>query len=160
VTAAAPASPAVVAPIPKAPPPPEIVPVKLNDGLPLRIVLAEDVPSDIEVGHALRFRVLDDVKSDDLVVIAKGAIVTGSVVALGGKRNFFGERSKMRFRLNTAESVDDSKISVRATPAAKNDGEARPFETPKGSKDKSLIAASGAEYVAYVAGEQTVRVRK
>jgi tRNA A-37 threonylcarbamoyl transferase component Bud32 len=161
VVAAAPATPVVVAPVPKAPAPSEIVPVKLNDALPFRIALLDDVPTDIEVGHALRFRVLEDVKSDDMVVIAKGAIVTGSVVARGGKRNFFGERSKVRFRLNTAESVDDAKINVRATPAAKNDGtENRPFETPKGSKEKSLIAASGAEYVAYVAGEQTVRVRK
>ncbi len=161
VAAAVPATPVVVAPVAKAPAPPETVPVKLNDGLPFRIALLEDVPSDIDVGHALRFRVLDDVKSDDMVVIAKGAIVTGSVVALGGKRNFFGERSKVRFRLSTAASVDDRKINVRATPASKSDGsENRSFETPKGSKDKTLIEASGAEYVAYVAGEQTVRVRK
>jgi len=161
LVAATPAAPVAAAPVPKAPPSPEIVPVKLEDGLPFRIALLDDVPSDIDVGHALRFRVLDDVKSDDLVVIAKGAIVTGSVVALGGKRNFFfGERSKVRFRLSAAESVDDGNINVRAIPAPKNDGEDRPFETPKGSKDKSLIAASGTEYVAYVAGEQTVHVRK
>jgi len=135
--------------------------VKLNDGLPFRIALLEDVPVDVEVGHALRFRVVDGVQADDVVVIAKGAIVTGSVAALGGKRNFFGERSKMRFRLTSAESVDDSKVSVRATPAPKSDGEdSRPFETNKGLKDKSLIAASGAEYVAYVAGDQTVSVHK
>ncbi|HTB20262.1 MAG TPA: serine/threonine-protein kinase [Bryobacteraceae bacterium] len=148
-------------PAPRAPAPAELVPVKLNDGLPFRIALLEDVPVDVEVGHALRFRVVDGVQADDVVVIAKGAIVTGSVAALGGKRNFFGERSKMRFRLTSAESVDDSKVSVRATPAPKSDGEdSRPFETNKGLKDKSLIAASGAEYVAYVAGDQTVSVHK
>ena len=110
------------------------MPVKLNDGLPFRIALLEDVPIDTEVGHALRFRVLDGLQSGDVVVIAKGAVVTGSVAALGGKRNFFGERSKVSFRLISAESVDDSKINVRATPAAKKDGvETRPFDTPKGS---------------------------
>jgi hypothetical protein len=94
-------------------------------------------------------------------VIAKGAGVTGSVMALGGKRNFFGERSKVRFRLVSAESVEDTKINVRATPAAKSDGvETRSFETPNGPKDKSVIAASGAEYVAYVSGEQVVHVHK
>ena len=98
-------------------------------------------------------------RSGDVVVIAKGASVTGSVVALGGKRNFFGERSKVRFRLISADSVDDAKINVRATPAAKSDGvETRSFETPNGSKDKSLIAAHGTEYVAYVTGDQTVHV--
>ncbi len=158
---ATPAAPVAVASVPHAPAPAEVVPVKLNDGLPFRIELLEDVPSDIQVGHVLRFRVLDDLRSGDMVVIAKGAGVTGSVVALGGKRNFFGERSKVRFRLISAESVDDSKINVRAIPAAKSDGvETRSFETPNGSKDKSLIAASGTEYVAYVSGDQTVHVHK
>jgi Protein kinase domain len=159
--AAVPAPPVAVAPVPHAPAPVEIVSVKLSDGLPFRIELLEDVPSDTEVGHVLRFRVVDDLRSGDVVVIAKGAGVTGSVMALGGKRNFFGERSKVRFRLISAESVDDTKINVRATPAAKNDGaETRPFETPNGSKDKSVIAPSGTEYVAYVSGDQTVHVHK
>jgi serine/threonine-protein kinase len=163
--AAAPVAPVAVAPVAHAPAPAEIVPVKLpvklNDGLPFRIALLEDLPVDTEVGQALRFRALDDVQSGDVVVIAKGAIVTGAVVTLGGKRNFFGERSKVRFRLISAESVDDSKINVRATPGSKSDGaDTRPFETPKGSKDKSLIAASGTEYVAYVAGDQTVNVQR
>jgi serine/threonine protein kinase len=159
--AAIPAAPTTVAPVPHAPAPVEIVSVKLSDGLPFRIELLEDVPSDTEVGHVLRFRVVDDLRSGDVVVIAKGAGVTGSVMALGGKRNFFGERSKVRFRLISAESVDDTKINVRATPAAKSDGvETRPFETPNGSKDKSVIAPSGTEYVAYVSGDQTVHVHK
>ena len=67
----------------------------------------------------------------------------------------------MRFRLVSAASVEDSKIDVRATPASKAGGdETRPFETPKGSKDKTMIAAGGTEYVAYVSGDQTVNVHK
>ncbi len=160
-TPAAPAAVAVV-PAPHAPAAPQAVPVKLNDGLPFRIALVEDVPIDTEVGHALRFRVLDGLLSGDVVVIAKGAIVTGSVAALAGKRNFFGERSKVSFELMSADSVDDGKINVRATPAAKTDGaDTRPFVTPKGSpKDKNLIAAAGTEYVAYINGDQIVHVHK
>ena len=164
VATPAPVAPAVVAvaPAPRVPAVPEAVPVKLNDGLPFRIALVEDVSVDTEVGHALRFRVLDGLESGGVVAIAKGAIVTGSVSALAGKRNFFGERSKVSFQLMSAESVDDGKINVRATPAAKTDGaETRPFVTPKGSpKDKNLIAAAGTEYVAYINGEQTVHVHK
>jgi hypothetical protein len=159
LTAATPVE-VAAAPVPHAPAP-ETVPVKLIDGLPFRIALLEDVPLDTEVGHALRFRVLDDVQSNGILVIAKGAIVTGSLTSLGGKRNFFGERSKVRFRLTSAESVDDSPVNVRATPASRDDGmETRPFDTPKGLKDKSLIAASGTEYVAYVEGDQTISVHK
>ncbi len=156
-----PAPPVPAASVPHAPAAADAVPVKLNDGLPFRIALLEDVPAEIDVDHALRFRVLDGLQVDGVVVIAKGSVVTGSVTSLGGKRNFFGERSKVRFRLISAESVDDAKINVRATPAAKNDGvETRSFDKTNGTKDKSLIAASGAEYVAYVAGEQTVHVHK
>ena len=137
------------------------MPVKLNDGLPFRIALLEDVPNDAEVGRALRFRVLDGVQSADTTVIAKGSIVTGSLADLGGKRNFFGERSKVRFRLIAAQSVDDAKINVRATPAPRQDGvETRPFATPNGTKDKDLIAANGTEYIAYISGDQTVNVHK
>jgi hypothetical protein len=152
----------VVAPAPRVPAVAETVPLKLDDGLPFRIALVDDIPVDTEVGHVLRFQVVDGVKSGDVVVIAKGAIVSGSVAALAGKRNFFGERSKVRFQLTSVQSVDDSKINLRATPASKDGGvDTRPFATLKGSpKDKNLIAASGAEYVAYVSGDQTVNVHK
>jgi len=140
--------------------PAELVPVKLNDGLPFRIELLEDVPTDAEVGRELRFRVLDGVQSGDTTVIAKGSYVTGALADLGGKRNFFGQSSKVRFRLIAAESVDDTKVSVRATRAARSDGESRPFSTPNGTKNKDLIAASGTEYIAYISGDQTVHVHK
>jgi hypothetical protein len=135
--------------------------VKLTDGIPFRIALVEDVPIDAEVGRALKFRVLDGVQSGDTTVIAKGSIVTGSLADLGGKKNFFGQSSKVRFRLIAAESVDDAKINVRATPASRSDGvENRPFATPNGTKDKDLIATSGTEYIAYISGDQTVSVHK
>jgi hypothetical protein len=137
-----------------------LVPVTLNDGLPFRIALMDDVPSDAEVGRELRFRVLDGVQSGDTTVIAKGSYVIGALADLGGKRNFFGQSSKVRFRLIAAASVDDTKISVRATRAARSDGESRPFATPNGTKNKELIAASGTEYIAYISGDQTVNVRK
>jgi serine/threonine-protein kinase len=152
--------PVAVAPVIPSAAPAELVPVKLTDGIPFRIALLEDVPIDAEVGRALRFRVLDGVQSGQTTVIAKGSIVTGALADLGGKRNFFGERSKVRFRLIAAESVDDAKISVRATPAPRSDGENRPFATPNGTKDKDLIAASGTEYIAYISGEQNVSVHK
>jgi serine/threonine protein kinase len=160
----APVTPAPVvaeAPVIRSPAPAQLVPVTLNDGLPFRIALMEDVPINAEVGLALRFRVLDGVQSGETTVIAKGSIVTGSLMDLGGKRNFFGERSKVRFRLIAAQSVDDAKINVRAIPAARTDGvETRPFATPNGTKDKNLIAASGTEYIAYISGDQTVSVHK
>ena len=175
VTAPPVAAPVVTAPVAPAPPPPrpavapvirsaapaQLVPMTLNDGIPFRIALTDDVPINAEVGRPLRFRVLDGVQSGDTTVIAKGSIVTGALADLGGKRNFFGERSKVRFRLITAQSVGDAKINVRATPAPRTDGvETRTFATPNGTKDKNLIAAGGTVYVAYISGDQTVNVHK
>ena len=154
--ASPPPPPAAVAPVIRSTAP--VLPVTLNDGTPFRIVLLEDLPSDAEVGRELRFRVLDNVESGDTTVIAKGSIVTGSVADLGGKRNFFGERSKGKFRLIAVDSVDDSKIKVRATPTQKTDTEAsRPFAA---SKSKDILAAGGTVYMAYISGDQTVNVHK
>lgn len=150
---------------PHATKPQDSVSVTLTDGLPFRIALIDDVPLDAEVGRTLHFRVTDGVQGGPVTVIPKGAIVTGSIAALGGKRNLFGERRKVKFRLLSAAGVDGSMIRVRATPMAGKSGESeRPFATPTGPehdlKDKNLIAASGTVYVAYIAGDQTVNVHR
>ncbi len=156
-----PAPTVAAAPVVRSAAPDERVLVKLNDGLPLRIALLEDVPANAEVGTPLRFRVLDGIQSGDTVVIAKGSIVTGSVADSGGKRNLFGERKQMKFSLIAVESVDGAKINIRATPAPGPNGvETRSFATPNAAKQKGSIAATGAEYIAYISGDQTVSIRK
>lgn len=159
------ATPVPVLPVPRAPAPAQVVSTVLRDAVPFRIALTEDVPIDAQVGRMLHFHVLDGLEADGVVVVAKGAVVTGIITDLGGKRKLFGERSKVKFRLISAVSVDDGKINVRATPAAKGESaEARPFVTRNESahdlKERNLIAASGTEYVAYVAGDQTVSVHR
>ena len=51
--------------------------MKLNDGLPFRIALLEDVPIDTEVGHSIHFRVLDGVQSGDTLVINASVLLSG-----------------------------------------------------------------------------------
>lgn len=148
------------APVTKAPPSPQTVPVTIGDGVPFSVALLEDVPADAQVGHTLQFRVLSPVESGGIVVIAKGAIVSGSIASLAGRKKLF-ERSKPRFRLISVEAADGTKIGVRATRTSKSeDDETTAFDSAKASKEKGLLAASGAEYMAYVDGEQTVNVRK
>ena len=144
---------------PTAPPAPvETVSVILSDALPFRIALAEDVPADAPGGQDLTFRVLEDFKIGDVIVFAKGAAVTGSIVAEAGKKNFLGKGGKMTYRLASAQAVDGSKISVRAA-AARNTPN-RPLDTGRYAKPKDVAAASGTDYIAYVDGEQTVSIRK
>lgn len=141
----------------------QLVPVKLNDALPFRIVLTEDVPADAPEGQSLSFGVADGFEVGGTIVIAKGATVTGEVMGGTGKKKFLGigGNSKMSFRLLIAESVENEKIRVRATPSAKGDGpSSRPFDTGKGSRAKDIAAARGTEYIAYIDGEQTVSIHK
>jgi len=143
--------------------PPETVTLRLHDALPFRIILTEDIPADADEGQAVSFRVADGVQVGDITVISKGATVAGEVAGEVGKKKFLGigAGNKMSFRLLFAESVENEKIRVRATPSAKGDAPPmRPFETGKGSKPKDAAAARGTEYIAYIDGEQTVSVHK
>jgi hypothetical protein len=140
-----------------------LAPVAVNDALPFRIILAADVPSDAQDGQALRFTVADGLTVDNNLVIAKGAIVTGSVTGeTGGKKILgIGRGNKLTFRLLQADAVDGKKLNVRSMSGRRSEGPTvRPFETVKSSKTKGLAAAQGTEYIAYIDGEQTVSVRK
>ena len=96
----------------------------------------------------------------NVVVIAKGATVTGEVVNGNGKK-FLGIGSKMTFKLNSVEAVDGQKIPVRASVTRRADGPSvRPVDTGRYAKPKEMAAVSGTDYVAYVDGDQTITLRK
>jgi hypothetical protein len=138
----------------------QTVPVTVNDALPFRIVLAEDVAATSQEGQALRFIVSDGFKVGDTVVIPAGATVTGSITSEAGKK-FLGIGNKMTFRLLQADAVDGQKINVRSKSGKQANGPTtRPFDTGKNPKTKGLAASQGTEYIAYIDGEQTVSVRK
>jgi hypothetical protein len=137
--------------------------VKLNDALPFRIVLIEDVAASAPEGQGVSFRVADGFQVGDTTVIAKGATVTGEVMGEAGRKKFLGigANGKLNFRLLFAESVDNEKVRVRATSVLKGDSPPiRPFETGKGPKSKEIAAAHGTEYIAYIDGDQTIAVHK
>src|SRR5581483_862308 len=151
------AAPAPVTPAPTPTPVPvqrtleKITVVTVPDGAPMAIRLAADVPAEVEEGQALRFTVAQDFKAGDGTVIAKGAVVTGSVVEVSGKKKFLGMGAggKVTFKVMQVDSVDGHKLAVRATPGKGQTGPAvRPLE-PVGKKPpKELIAAAGTEYIA------------
>ncbi|MGA2182935.1 MAG: serine/threonine-protein kinase [Bryobacteraceae bacterium] len=137
-----------------------VTPVAVDDGLPFRITLAEDIPASAEEGRAVRFTVPEPVHVGDAVVIAQGALVTGAISDLG-KKKFLGMGSKLNLRLIEADSVDGHKLAVRATSGRRTDGPSRrPVDTGRGSKAKDVAAPRGTEYIGYIDGAQTVQVRK
>ena len=130
--------------------------VTLTDGIPFTITLAEDIPQNAEEGRPLRFTVATDVRVGDLVVIAKGATVTGAIAQAGHKGTFGFGGTKMTMRLLVTDAVDGHKYRVRAQSARSADGKnERPVETNVKPKNKDLAATAGTEYIAYIDGDVT-----
>jgi serine/threonine protein kinase len=174
----APAAPASSTPAPTPAPPPavaaaapapaavstggSIVAVTLTDGMPFFISLAEDIPQNAEEGRPLKFTVEKEVRVGDLVVMSKGATVTGAIAQVGHKGVVGIGGAKMTLRLIVVDAVDGHKYRVRAQSArgsneAKNE---RPVETNVKPKNKDLVAAAGTQYIAYIDGDVTISVKK
>jgi predicted Ser/Thr protein kinase len=159
----APAPVAVAAPPPTVPPPPAAAPqttsVVVSDAMPFTIALAADVPSDAEMGRPLRFTAVQDFRVRGVVVIPKGAAVTGQISDTA-KKKFLGiGAGKLNFELLKAETAGGQQLSVRALAARRNDGTTqRPVETNTRTGSKDIVAAQGTQYIAYIDGEQSVTV--
>jgi serine/threonine-protein kinase len=131
-------------------PPPVTVPVVLGDALPIRLILAEDVPNDAREGDPVRFTVADDVRAEFGVVIPKGAQAVGSIVD-GARKRLLVFGGKMTFRLQSVTAVDSQKVNLRATLARGRGG----F-----SKRPMKATSAGAEYPGYIDGTNTVLVKR
>jgi hypothetical protein len=128
-------------------------------GLPFGITLIEDVPPNPEPGRALHFQATRDFRIGGTVVIARGATVTGEVVD-PGKKNILGRGGKTVFRLIQADAADGTRLKVTAKPGRRSDGIGEHALEPPGHKGKELVAPAGAEYLAYIDGDQFVTPKK
>ncbi len=156
------APPPAPVPVPASKGPERVAVVTIADGSPFRILLSADIPVDAAEGQALRFTAGDDFRAGDYVVIHKGATVTGAIVDAAGKKKFLGIGGKqMTFKLMQVDAADGHKLEVRCTPSKRADSPpVRPVETPNQKHSKEVAAKAGAEYLAYINGEQTASVRK
>jgi hypothetical protein len=138
-----------------------VVVVTITDASPFRITLAADIPGDAADGQSIRFVTADDFRAGDVVVIAKGSTVTGEIVG-GSRKKFLGIGNKMMFKLTQVDAVDGHKLNVRATSARGQSGQPalHAVDTGVQKHSKDVAAAQGAEYIAYIEGEQTVSVKK
>jgi serine/threonine-protein kinase len=152
--------PPVVVPVAAPPARPATATVVVPDGQPFPMLLSADIMKGMDAGAPVRFTVEQDFKVGDNVVVAKGAVVTGSIVDTGGNR-ILGMGAKMSLRIDQTESTAGQKIALRALGARKPDGiTTRPAEAKGGSKAKDVVASAGSEYYAYIDGEQKVTVKK
>jgi hypothetical protein len=129
------------------------------DGTPFTIALAADVPSDADIGRTLRFTAAQDLRVHGALVIPKGAAVAGQISETA-KKKFLGiGAGKLSFQLTRADAAGGQQINVRALAARRSDGATqRPVETNTRTGSKDIAAAQGAQYIAYIDGEQSVTV--
>ena len=106
----------------------------------------------------MRFKVTDDVRVDNAVVIRKGAAATGSIVD-AAKKKVLVLGSKMTFRLDSVDAVDGQKVPIRATLEVHGGLSKRPVDTGA-KKPKEVAAAAGTVYLGYVDGAKTVVAKK
>jgi serine/threonine protein kinase len=133
-------------------PPPITVPVVLGDASPIRLILADDIPNDAKEGYPVRFTVADDVRAEFGVVIAEGAPAIGSIVD-GARKRLLVFGGKMTFRLQSVTAVDGQKVALRATLVKGRDGlSKRPVNAG--------LRKSGAQYLGYIDGANTVMVKR
>jgi serine/threonine-protein kinase len=151
-----PVTPAVEAP--PAVPAAETRRVGVLGGVPFEITLMEDVPNDPTEGLPLHFQAAKDYHVDGAVVIAKGAAVTGEVLATG-KKGLLGRAGKPVFRLMAVDAVDGTKLKVKAAPGRTSEKNERNLEPP-GHRGKESVAPAGSSYLAYFDGDQTVAIKK
>jgi hypothetical protein len=133
--------------------------LSIADGTPLRLELANDVPAEVTEGTPLHLVVVQDLKSNGVVAVAKGAPATGVVVDEAKKRLIFGG-SRTTYRLETVQAVDGKLLRIRATPAPTNQESSKRPLPPLKSKQTAIVAAKGTEIPGYLDGEVVVNPRR
>jgi serine/threonine-protein kinase len=165
----APVAAATPAPVATAPPPPptpapapkpQTTQVAVQDATPFRMILAEDVPANVDLGVPIKFTMAEDFKVGNTVVIARGMPVNGEISETAKKKKFLFGGTKLSFTLSKAVGAGGVELNVRALSARRADGATqRAVETGK-TGNKALAAMQGAEYIGYIDGTQTVNVPK
>lgn len=95
--------------------------VVLPDGTEFTVKTTEDISSKTATeGDELVFRVAEDVKVGDHIVIAKDALVKG-VVASAKKSGMLGRGGNLGIRVESTTTVDDQKVKLRSSKGKEGD---------------------------------------
>jgi hypothetical protein len=121
----------------------------LHDGTPVKLRLTRNLSSaDAKTGDKLAFEVLEDVKVDDTLVIARGATAIGTLTDAQAKRRT-ARGGKLDITIDYVRLVNDEKIALRGVKDAARMGTIVSTSLIVG--DSTL--PKDAEITAYVNGE-------
>jgi hypothetical protein len=140
----------------------------LHDGTPLRLRLNRNVSSaDARVGESVDFEVLEDLKVNDQLVVARGTNALATVTEAVPKKRM-ARGGKLGVNIDSVRLVDDEKVALRAVKEGSGGGHtgamtggmvataivffpAAPFFLFMHGKDVTI--PKGTEITAYVNGE-------
>jgi hypothetical protein len=89
--------------------------VVLPDGTEVKLITIEEISSKKAIqDDLLTFKIAEDVKIGNNVVIAKGAIAKG-VVTNAKKKGMMGRSGELNIRIESTETVDGQTIKLRST---------------------------------------------
>lgn len=98
--------------------------VTLPDGTDFTVVVTEEIDSKTATeGDPISFRVDDDVKIGDRIVIASGATVKGTI-SEAEKSGRMGKAGKLSIRVESTNAVDGQRIRLRAAKGKSGDDKA------------------------------------
>jgi hypothetical protein len=138
------------------------------DGTPVHLRLARNLSSaDAKTGETVDFEVLEDVKIDDTLVVARGAVAIATVTEAEHKKRM-ARGGKLDINIDYVRIVNGDKIALRAVKETKGAGHtgamtggmvatalvffpAAPFFLFMHGKDTTI--PKGTEVTAYVNGE-------
>jgi hypothetical protein len=97
-------------------------PNTLLDGTPVKLRLGRNISSaDAKVGDEVDFEVLEEVKVNDTIVIAKGALAMATVTEADHKKSM-GRGGKLNVNIDSVRLADQEKTALRATEGGKGGG--------------------------------------
>ena len=147
----------------------------LEDGTPVKLRTSRTISSaDAHVGDTLDFEVLEDVFSDNVLVVPKGGIAWGTVTEAEPKRHM-GRGGKLNVNIDSVRLNDGEKVALRAVKDTQGGGHvgamsgamvataivffpAAPFFLFMKGKDISI--PKGTEITAYINGDTRLDVAK
>ncbi|MFN7928454.1 MAG: PEGA domain-containing protein [Blastocatellia bacterium] len=95
---------------------------KLPEGTEVRLKLMQALSSGtVQAGQTISFQVLDEIKVDDVVVIAEGAPAWGTITEAEGKKTM-GRGGKLAVQIDYVKAVDGSKVPLRSNSVAQGKG--------------------------------------
>jgi hypothetical protein len=99
-----------------------VQPHTLFDGTPVKLRLTQTISSaDAKVNQEIPFEVVEEVKVDGTIVLAKGATAIGTVTEADHKKTM-GRAGKLNISISYARLADNEKAALRAVKDSKGGG--------------------------------------